>query len=204
MRFNFPALRILDFDIETRPLSFMGGGFTTDEITCIASSFYGERNVEVSQISWSDMASRDTWEAGYRKMLEAFVDRYNQADIVTGHYIRAFDLPKINGALAELGLSLLEPKLTHDTKLDLKKMAGISKSQENLGSMLAYFDDNRYIGRKEHMSQIEWRAANRLTAEGVDESRRRVAGDVLQHKAMRTRLAELGWLNPPKIWSCGK
>jgi hypothetical protein len=34
---------------------------------------------------------------------------YNAADIVTGHYIKKFDLPILNGALFEHGLPLLDP-----------------------------------------------------------------------------------------------
>lgn len=200
MKLNLRAARILDFDIETRPLSFLGGGFTTDEITCIACSFFGEKEVSVFQLRWDDMQDREHWEEAYGLMLSSFVRRYNQADIVTGHYIRAFDLPKINGGLAEVGLPLLEFKLTHDTKLDLKRMAGVSKSQENLGAMFAYFDKRKSLGRKEHMSQVEWREANRLTREGVEESHRRVAGDVRQHKAMRKHMIERGLLGAPQTW----
>lgn len=198
---RLPATNILDFDIETRPLTFMGGGFTTDEITSIACSFVGEDNVNVFQMGWFDYKDEATFHHAYRIMLLAFVEHYKRADIVTGHYIRAFDLPKINGALLEAGMGSLDVKMTCDTKMDLIRFSGISKSQENLGAMLSYFDQsNPYLGRKEHMSQVEWRTANRFTAEGLEESRRRVAGDVLQHKEMRLALLEAGFLRGPKAW----
>jgi hypothetical protein len=38
-------LRVLDFDIENRPLSYLGMDFTTAEITSIAASFEGSREI---------------------------------------------------------------------------------------------------------------------------------------------------------------
>ena len=59
-------------------------------------------------------------EASYREMLEAFVAAYNQADMVTGHYIRRHDLPILNGALVEEGMPPLAAKLTlrHEARPD--------------------------------------------------------------------------------------
>jgi hypothetical protein len=53
---------------------------------------------------------------------------------------------------------------------------------------------------KQAMNQAQWRAANRLTPEGLAEVRRRVVGDVQQHIELRRRLLDLGYLNPPSIW----
>src|SRR5690242_8588722 len=87
-------LRVLDFDIENRPLSYLGQDYTTGEITAIAASWEGEHHVKV----W--LLGRDSPD----DMLRGFVDLYDQADIVTGHYIRKHDLPIINGALLERGM----------------------------------------------------------------------------------------------------
>ena len=127
-------------------------------------------------------------------MLCAFKAAYDEADMVTGHYIRRHDLPIINGALLENGLPGLDEKLTHDTKLDLTRFKDLPASQENLAELLGL----RY--GKEHMNQQEWREANRLSPAGIEETRRRVIGDVQQHKSLRATLMERGWLKPPSMW----
>jgi hypothetical protein len=151
-------LRVLDFDIENRPLSYLGSDFTTAEVTAIA---------------------------------------YESADLVTGHYIRGHDLPMVNGALVELGLPVLPDKMTQDTKLDFARTKGISLSQESLGAML------RLDHQKVTMNQSKWRAANRLTPEGLTEVRERVTGDVRQHLQLRRELLAKGYLAPAKLWRSG-
>jgi hypothetical protein len=187
-------LRILDFDIENRPIAYLGGDFTTGEVTAIAASWvgeYGDCGPGVHHM-WYDLLDLDP--ASYRRMLEGFLVLYNQADIVTGHYIREHDLPVINGALMELGHGPLANKMTSDTKLDLTVAKHISKSQENLAAMLG-------LGyEKAHMSNAMWREANRLTPEGLQLTKERVIGDVIQHKAMRAELLRLGLLGGPKVW----
>lgn len=177
-------LLTLDFDIENRPLSYLGMDFTTADVTAIAASFVGEKKVHV----W--LLGEDTSEA----MLEGFQDLYDRADCVTGHYIRKHDLPIINGARMEFGLRPLGPKLTSDTKMDLLKRGGISASQESLADMLGV------PSPKYHMSQAKWRAANRLTPEGIAETRKRVVDDIRQHKQLRLAMAAAGILGAPRTW----
>jgi hypothetical protein len=50
------------------------------------------------------------------------------------------------------------------------------------------------------MNQHRWRAANRLTGEGLALVRERVVGDVQQHIELRRTLLEKGYLSHPKIW----
>jgi hypothetical protein len=183
MRLGIRAPRILDFDTECRPLSYLGQDFTTSEITAIAWSFGLDKPVRCVLLGRDD----PEW------MLRDFTLAYNRADIVTGHYIRAFDLPKINGALAEYGLPLLGPKLTIDTKNDLKPINGISKSQESLGAMF------KTSAPKIQMNQIKWRSANRL--ENIALAEERVIGDVRQHQELRLELTKHGMLYAPKVWS---
>lgn len=176
--------RILDFDIENRPLSYWYGDACTAEITSIAASWYGQSRVFV-------------WLLGVhqaQEILTSFHELYDEADIVTGHYIRAHDLPIINGAMMELGLSLLGDKMTHDTKLDMVKKGGISASQETMIDMVGA------KGRKHHMSQAAWREANRLTPSGIEETRVRVTTDVRAHKSMRLKMIERGMLKAPRMW----
>lgn len=178
--------RILDFDIENRPLSYLGMDFTTGEVTSIAASWIGSEDVEV----WLLTTDPDS---AY-EMLKGFHALYRQADMVTGHYIRGHDLPVIQGALMELELPLLSSKLVQDTKCDLVRRRYLSASQESLAGMYGLANS------KEHMSQPQWREANRLTPQGIKETRRRVIGDVLQHKQLRNALLKAGALKPPSLW----
>lgn len=179
-------IRILDFDIEARPLSYLGSDFTTREITAIAWCWVGEG---------SEPEVRAIPEVSIIKMLGDFLKVYNQAGMVTGHYVRGYDLPTINGALLELGEAPLQSKLAHDTSIDLIKRSGISGSQENLGAMLGL--DAPKIG----MNQHKWRTANRLTKEGIALTKERVVGDVIQHMELRAALLAQGSLGPPRMWT---
>ncbi len=179
-------LRILDFDLENRPLSYLGSDFTTGDITAIAWGWADEEQV------YCEVQTKRDWSRSV--MLRAFLEAYNEADMVTGHFIRGYDLPVINGALMEIGLEPLSDKLSSDTKNDLKKRKYISASQENLGAMLGL------EAPKVQMNTPKWREANRLTTEGIAITQERVIGDVVQHKQLRLKLIELGWLGTPKVW----
>ena len=178
-------MRILDFDVEARPLHWISADYVSKEITAMAWA-------------WADEPEKVTCyllgETTHEEMLEEFLKAYDRADMVTGHYIRGYDLPVINGALTEYQLSPLGRKLSHDTKLDLLRQQGLSSSQENLGAML------RLDHPKVKMDQAKWRDANRLTEEGLQLARARVVGDVQQHIEMRQRLLDLGYLGAPKVW----
>ena len=177
--------RVLDFDIENRPLAYLGQDFTTAEITAVAWCWEGQPETLTAILLTRDMDLLP---------LDDFVAVYDVADLVTGHYIREHDLPVINGALLEAGRPGLGPKATCDTKLDLNRRKYLSASQENLAAVLGV------ALPKVTMSNADWREANRLTPAGIEKTYRRVTGDVLQHMALRARLLELGWLGPSRIW----
>jgi hypothetical protein len=182
MKLTLRPPKILDFDIENRPLSYLGGDWTTAEITAIAASF----GLAEPMNCW--LLGRHSTEY----MLTEFVKLYDEADIVTGHYIRKHDLPIINGALLEFGMRPLQPKLTCDTKLDLVPIKDLSKSQESLGDIFGTTYD------KIHMTQADWRAANRLLR--IEAAQRRVTNDVRQHQEIRLALVNLGMLESLKVW----
>lgn len=179
--------RVLDFDIENRPLSYLGSDFTTAEVTAIAWAWTDSQDVTVRLLGEVELPA----------ILREFVSAYNQADMVTGHYITGHDLPMLNGALMECRMPPLRDVLVQDTKTNLMRSKGISLSQESLGAMF------RLEHGKVSMNQIKWRAANRLTKEGLAEVRQRVVGDVRQHMALRRELLEVGYLAPPKMWRSG-
>jgi hypothetical protein len=182
------ALKILDFDIENRPLTYWREDRPTAEITSIASCWHGDMGTLTASLLGVDDPEQ---------MLVDFVKRYDEADIVTGHYIRKHDLPIINGALMEYGLPQLRPKLTQDTMLDLFVKADIPSSQEYLCEVLDISVP------KVHMTQHDWREANRLLPKGLAKTYRRVTGDVLQHMLMRAEMVRRGMLRPPTVWNPG-
>lgn len=177
--------RVLDVDIENRPLSYLGSDFTTGEVTALAWAWTDQpKDVTVCLLGPMTLQA----------MLTKFLKVYAQADVVTGHYLRGHDLPMLNGALMELGMPALSEKMTQDTKLDLLRSKGISLSQESLGAMF------KLDAPKVTMNQAKWRAANRLTAEGIAWVKERVTGDVKQHMELRRRLIDRGYLGGGKLW----
>jgi len=193
-----PALEVtldpqktLCFDMEARPLGWFGGDFTHKEVTMISSAWVDDPE---GTMKTTVLTKRDG--SGVR-MVKAFLKRYDEADIVVGHYIRGFDLPLLNFTCLDLGLPPISAKLSHDTKGDLAKLHGLSKSMENLGGLLGLSRS------KVRMHMQDWRQANRLTPEGIEEARVRCEGDVLENIELRAVLLERGFLSPPRLWSPG-
>lgn len=191
-------LTVLDFDVECRPIAWYGGDWVTKQPTAIAWTVIKAgkpTGVGVGFIGQSFDSRKVLKEE--RAMLQEFVDVYNDADIVTGHFIRGFDLPLLNGALMRLNMPLLAVKDTHDTKIDLVRGQGISKSQENLGAMY----ELRHP--KVPMNTSSWMKGNLLLPDGIEATKKRVVGDVRQHVEMRTRMLDLGHLAPVVPWTPG-
>lgn len=181
-------LRRLNFDIEARPLGWLGGDWVHKEVTAIGWCWMdGESTPEVAVLTKRDGSAKT--------MLRAFLEVYNQADMVVGHYIRGYDLGTLQAELIEMGLPTLGRKLTHDTKNDLLKHQGISKSQENLGAMLGL------DAPKIQMNVPKWREANRLTEKGIKLTIERVKGDVIQNMELHAELVRRGLLDVPKLWT---
>lgn len=185
---------VLDFDCECRPLAWFGGDFVTKQPTAIAWKVIGSRGrPSVAVIGESDRSSRVLEEEAV--MLESFRAAYDAADMVTGHFIVGFDLPLVNGAMIRLGLPPLQPKLAEDTKLDLHRAQGISKSMENLSAM---FEAKT---QKYGMDTAKWARANMLLPDGIELAKRRVTTDVIEHIELRNTLVERGLLRAPRRWS---
>jgi DNA polymerase elongation subunit (family B) len=184
---------VLDFDIECRPLAWYGGDWVTKQPTAIGWKFIGSRGAPSNAvIGESDRMSRVLDEE--RDMIEAFRVAYDDADIVTGHFIRGFDLSVLNGACVRLGLPLLTQKLTEDTKGDLPKLSGMSKSMENLSATF-----NAKV-QKYGMDTAKWAEANMLLPRGIELARKRVTTDVREHIELRQILIDRDLLSPPKLW----
>ena len=182
--------RILDFDIENRPLAYWYDGNTTAEITAIGWAFYDEPVIH-SRL----LLPPPKHETSMLKMLKAFRRAYDKADIVTGHFIRVHDLPIINSHMIEFGLPPLDAKMSSDTKIDLIRHGQMSASQLALSAMLDV------KAPKPRMTNLRWRDANRLTPDGMVLARERVEGDVKQHMELRAAMLRDGLLKPPSLWS---
>lgn len=187
LSFGGQSARTLDFDIEARPLSWLGADFVTRDVTAIAARFIDRPKKETHV--WL-LGVDDTVD-----ILEGFRALYDEADIVTGHYIRGYDLPNLIGAYMEFGLPILGNKWTVDTKGDLVKNQGVSKAQESLAAMMGLKHP------KVHMTQQDWRSANRLTPEGIERTKKRVVGDINQHIEMLAEMRRRGYVGPGKVWS---
>jgi hypothetical protein len=189
-------LKILDFDVECRPMAWYGD-WVTKEITAIAWRFLDEP--EASTHSWLLTPSKTFEQHQHKKRvgLLRFLRDFEKADMVTGHFIRGFDLPLINGTCVRLKVEPMKQKLCHDTKNDLIVMQGLSKSQENLSAML------ELEHKKVLMNTMKWEIANTLSVEGRKKTKERVVGDVNQHIEFRAELLERGALQPPRLWTPG-
>lgn len=178
-------LRILDFDSECRPLHYSEWR-DESQITAIAWGWVGESKIDY-EILEQDLSNE-------KRMLNAFLDAYEEADMVTGHYLERHDLPLINDHCMRFGWATLEPKLVQDTKTLLPKVRGLGLSQENLGTLYELDE------KKHHMNGRRWAVANTLSPEGREEARKRVVQDVRQHKRLRKALIDRGYLKAPRMW----
>ncbi len=189
MEFGFESQRILDFDIEVRPLGWYGGDWVHKEVTAIAWAWM--TGPYDGELGFAQLTKR---RRSMSEMLRRFKAAYDEADIVVGHWIRGFDLPQLQWNMIDNDLPLLGPKLTHDTKEALIKFQGGSKSQMNLASVLGIDSP------KQNMTQQDWREANRLTKVGLKLVKERCIADVQQNIEMHGVLLERGLLNPPRLW----
>lgn len=189
-------LKILDFDIENRPLHYWFDGNTTAEITVIAWAWWN-RDGKHGPVRYRSLAPPPHHVSSADDMLLDFLDAYNEAEMVTGHFIRGHDLPLINAGLMEAGFSVLSEKLTSDTKLDLTKRKYLSVSQKNLSEMLGVEKP------KVPMPMVSWRESNRLTPDGIELAVARAVGDVLQHMELRSVLLDRNLIAPPRLWTPG-
>lgn len=189
-------LRVLDFDLENRPLSYLAQDWTSAEITAIAWSWLGSDDVEILLLTHKgSYVDRHGKKRRPKEAFTMFREIMASADIVTGHYIRKHDLPILNGQFMEAGVEKLPPLLVSDTQQDLVARKDMSASQENLAAMLGLPEP------KHHMTQTEWREANRLFSDDrLGLSLKRVVSDVVQHKALRAELVRRKLLGKPRMW----
>ena len=198
--FRTRPTRTLTFDLENRPLAYWYDGQTTSEITAFGWKWSDEPRVWTMLLRpdgrW-DISNRsevaETISDGHAYRL--FVGQLAESDLAVGHNILRHDLPMLNAALIRRQQPKLAPVRVTDTYKHLPKRGGLSVSLENLVALLGV------KGRKYAMNQPSWELANRLTDEGVQLARKRVASDVVLQARLHKKLLELGWLSAPKVWA---
>jgi DNA polymerase elongation subunit (family B) len=117
-------LKVLVFDIENEPDTALIYGrrkinVSEDQIldygriTHVGYSFMNEYTTNVIALTSDEHTEKE--------LLEAFVEVYNQADIVSGHNLKRFDIKKLNARLVVNGLEALQPKPCIDTLSQARK-----------------------------------------------------------------------------------
>ena len=158
-------LRGLVFDIENMPGTYGPADYTHPKITAVACGFLdGKRSMD-----WCfNRRNEDDMRTG----CQHFQTFWDMADFVVGHNIRRHDRKILDGFFTSLGLPLLSRKKMVDTYLDQPKMAGFSRSLENLAARWGC------PIQKLHLSEYDWERAYDGVPEGVTLMRKRVISDV--------------------------
>lgn len=176
------------FDMETKPTSFREKYQLAVPIAISAS--------------WGIGSTIETWvgddtQTGLTKGLKWFIKNYyDPAYMVTGHNIRDFDLPTINGALLLCGLPTLGPKLCRDTLRDTLRTKAIGRSLE---SFAIHFGLDV---QKKHMAEALWARVwgFKMTAATRDVVKDRCESDVEITLLLEATLLKRGLLKPPRVW----
>jgi DNA polymerase elongation subunit (family B) len=180
--------RILDFDIETIASGFADPEWVPQKITCVAWSWIGSDVVESRICGPAGIFGKPERRA---KMLKPLLKALGEADMVTGHNIRRFDLPVLQAEVMRLGLPSLPSVLAQDT-IKLLKSKGFKKGQDNLGRLYRIADEKL---------ALDWQAwQDAYDEDGWRTIRDRAESDVMMHKQLRAALIELDYLQEPRPW----
>jgi DNA polymerase elongation subunit (family B) len=181
--------RILDFDIETIAAGFADPEWVPQKITCVAWSWIDSDTVESTVCGPLGIFGKPERRA---KMLKPLLAALAEADMVTGHNIRRFDLPVIQAEVMRLGLPSLQPMLVQDT-IKLRASKGFKKGQDNLGRLYRIADEKL---------ALDWQAwQDAYDEDGWQTIRDRAESDVTMHKQLRAALIELDYLKEPRRWA---
>jgi hypothetical protein len=174
-------LRGLCFDIENKPGTYGPGDYTHPKVTAVACQFTDSDE----GVGWC-LARNDIH--GMRQGAEEFRALWDSADFVLGHNIRRHDQKILGGLYTSIDLPLLSRKRMVDTYLDQPKMAGMSRSLENLAA--------RWGCPEEKMSMPEhvWEKAYDGVPEYVEQMRERALSDVRINLWLWRELRERGLL----------
>ena len=180
---------ILDLDVETVAAGFADPDWVPQKITCVAWSWVGSDQVESRICGPEGLFGNPKLR---RDMLQALLDQFAKADVVTGHNIARFDLPVINAECMRLGLQPIRSIKVEDT-MRLPRAKGFKKGLDNLGQLLEVRE------AKMPLSWQEWQ--NAYDEEGWKTIRARCESDVILHKQVRQALGERDLLKRRFLWT---
>lgn len=179
--------RTLDFDIETVASGFADPEWVPQTVTAWACSWVDEEQVNYRLLPVRHLHDTDE----RRRFLAPLLDYIAEAEMLTGHNIRRFDLPVLNAEAMRLGLPTIGSVLTQDT-IRLPKSKGFKKGMDNIGVLL---------GVPEEKLPLNWQSWQNAYAESdMGTVRERVVSDVRMHKMLRQRMMDCGWLEAPRVW----
>lgn len=203
-----PTLRVMDFDTECRPMHYSDWR-PESQMTAYAWKTFDLVFSPNAGLSWAAVLPTSI-EGGVlnqdmsneRELLANFLDAYDKADMVVGHYIRKHDLPLVNDHCARMGfvpISERPQKLTQDTKADFVQIKALGLSQDNLAETYELGRDEGGT-RKHHMAGANWRVANALDESGRQDAWERVSSDVAQNVELYLELKRRGVMRAPIHW----
>ncbi len=181
--------RILDFDMETLAAGYADPSWVPDKITCISASWIGEDKVH----TWIT-GQKHYWtrKGRARTVLLPFYELLTQADVVTGHNIKRFDLRVFNAEAMRCGVEPIRSILVEDT-MGVLKSKGFKKGLDNIAVELGV------KAKKKTLNWAEWdKAYEDPTWREVIE---RCETDVILHKEVREEMIRRGWLRKTRsVW----
>lgn len=129
-----PERKILLLDIETKPITALVWGLFNQNvglnqivdpggILCVGLKWLGQKQVYMFSV----------WEHGYEAMIASVHEFLEEADAIITYNGNRFDLPKLRGACAELGLAPPPPVNSIDVYTSVKKLGLISNKLAFVG-----------------------------------------------------------------------
>lgn len=126
--------KILVLDIETKPITALVWGLFNQNIglnqildaggiLCVGAKWLGEKNCSMFSV----------WEHGYDKMLHEVHAMVSEADAIVTYNGNRFDLPKLRGAFAEIGLAPPPPVNSIDVYTSVRKLGLVSNKLAFVG-----------------------------------------------------------------------
>jgi hypothetical protein len=173
--------RGLCFDIENKPGTYGPGDYTHPKVTAVACQYLDAEEA----LAWC-LDRRDI--DGMRQGAEEFRILWDAADFVMGHNIRRHDKKILDGLYTSVDLPVLANKRMVDTYSDMPKMAGMSRSLENLAARWGCPETK--ISMPEHV----WEKAYDGVPEYVELMRERCLSDVRINLWLYRELIDRGLL----------
>ena len=185
-------LRVLAFDFEALATGYADPAWVPQVTTVISSSWLDEEYIETLAVcDFTKSQMPHIQKDAQREMLGIFLEQYEQADVVSFHNGLRFDQPVLNGMCWWTGLPKISAKLATDT-IRLGKVKGVKKGQDNIGVLLGV------PVHKLSLNHEEW--VDAYAEPGWPIVKERCRSDVEQHKLIRARMLELGWLDGARLW----